>query len=221
MIKFQLQIILLLLMLLPVCMHAQVKRDSLVVKDTSGKIIASHPIQVDTTNKKKDSALAHRHTPKGAAIRSAILPGWGQIYNNKWWKLPLVYTAVGIPIYLYVDNRKFYKDCNYAIAVVESGTTNPDSLDKVNSKLRPLVDAHDTQSLLNERNQVRKYMDYSILFTLFFWGLQVVDATVDAHLRYFDISNELSFKVKPVFFPDTKAVGVGLAFNLHKKGEKF
>src|SRR5690348_15326371 len=83
MIKFQLQIILLLLMLLPVCMHAQVKRDSLVVKDTSGKIIASHPIQVDTTNKKKDSALAHRHTPKGAAIRSAILPGWGQIYNNK------------------------------------------------------------------------------------------------------------------------------------------
>src|SRR5215831_2796733 len=104
--KFRLQIVLVLLILIPVCMHAQVKRDTLVVKDSSGNIIAPHPIQPDTSNKKKDSALLKRHTPKGAAIRSAILPGWGQIYNNKWWKLPLVYTAIGIPVYLYFDNRK-------------------------------------------------------------------------------------------------------------------
>jgi hypothetical protein len=219
--KFRLQIVLVLLISAPVFMHAQVKKDTLVVKDSSGNIVAPHPIQADTTNKKKDSAQAHRHTPKGATIRSAILPGWGQVYNNKWWKLPLVYTAVGIPIYLYVDNRKFYNDCNYAIAIVANGTTNPDSLNKVNPKLRPLVDAGDSQSLINTRNEVRKDMDYSILFTLFFWGLQVVDATVDAHLRYFDISNELSFKMKPVFFPDTRALGVGLVFNLHKKGEKY
>ncbi len=135
--------------------------------------------------------------------------------------MPIVYTAVGIPIYLYFDNRKYYNDCNYAIAVTNSGTKNQDSLDKVNPKLRPLVDDSDVNSLLNTRNQVRKYMDYSILFTLFFWGLQVVDATVDAHLRYFDISNELSLKVKPMYFPDTKALGVSLVFNFHRKGEKF
>jgi Family of unknown function (DUF5683) len=221
MMKFLFQIVLVLLMLIPVCTLAQ-KKDTVIVKDSSGAIISNHPIKTDSSikNNKKDSAILHRHTPKGATIRSAIIPGWGQIYNNKWWKLPLVYAAVGIPIGFYVDNKKFYNETNYAIAVVANGTTDPDSLNKVDPKLRPLVDAKDEQALLNTRNEVRKNMDYSILFTLFFWGLQVVDATVDAHLRYFDISPELSFKIKPAYFPDSRAVGISMAFNLHKKSPR-
>ena len=219
--KFLLQIVLVLLILIPVCTVGQVK-DTVIVKDSSGAIITEKPIKTDSTIKlsKKDSAILHRHTPRGAAIRSAIIPGWGQIYNNKWWKLPLVYAAVGIPIGFYVDNKKFYDKTKYAITVAANNTTNLDSLNKVDSRLRPLVDAGDVQSLLNTRNEVRKDMDYSILFTLFFWGLQVVDATVDAHLRYFDISNDLSFRVRPAYFPDSKAIGISMAFNLHKKESK-
>jgi len=214
------RIIIFLLIITPsFCARAQVK-DTLVIKDTAGNITATHPVKTDSAAKKQDSIIQHRHTPKGAAIRSAILPGWGQIYNNKWWKLPIVYAAVGIPIGLYVDNKKFYDQTKYAIAVSNSGTTNPDSLNKVDSRLRPLVDSHDTQTLINTRNQVRKYMDYSILFTLVFWGVNVIDATVDAHLRYFDVSNDLSFKIRPAFFPDTRAAGISVVFSLGNNHSK-
>jgi len=208
------KIILILIIAMPCCALAQVK-DTLIVKDTSGTIISSQPVKKEALSK-KDSAILKRHTPKGAAIRSAIIPGWGQIYNNKWWKVPIVYAAVGIPVGFYIDNKKFYDKTKYAIAVVASQTTNADSLNRVDPRLRPLVDNGDANSLLNTRNQVRKYMDYSILFTLLFWGLNVVDATVDAHLRYFDVHPDLSFTIKPAFFPDTRAAGISLVFLIGK-----
>ena len=70
--------------------------------------------------------------------------------------------------------------------------------------------------LLNYRNEYRRDMDYSILFVLLAWGLNVVDATVDAHLKGFDISEDLSLKIKPTILSGTSMAGVSLVLSFGK-----
>lgn len=196
---------------LPLFSAAQ-KRDSLIVKDTSGTITIGG--KTDTSNvKKTDTAVRKKHSPRKAALYSAILPGLGQVYNKKYWKLPIVYAAVGIPIGLYFNNKTWYDRTRYALAVVGSPNPSQDSLDAVHSQLRPLVDQKAQGSILRYRNEFRRNMDYSILFTLLFWGLNIIDATVDAHLKGFDISDDLNVRIRPALLPGN-AAGFTLAFTL-------
>jgi len=164
--------------------------------------------------KKTDTLLHPRHSPRKAAIRSAIIPGWGQIYNGKYWKIPIVYTAIGIPAYLFFDNKTWYERTKYAYAVALTANPTADSLAKVHSKLRPLVDRKSTNSLINYRNEFRKNMDYSVLFFLLFWALNIVDATVDAHLKDFNVTPDLSLKFKPAV--SNNNYGLSLILDFHK-----
>jgi hypothetical protein len=75
------------------------------------------------------------------------------------------------------------------------------------------------QSLLGYRQEFRRDMDYSILFTLLFWGLNIVDATVDAHLKGFDVSDDLKVSIRPALLPGN-AVGLTLAFTLGRSNPK-
>jgi len=179
------------------------KDSSLILKGT-----------LDTTIRKTDSLIHKKHIPRKAAIRSAIIPGWGQVYNGKYWKVPIVYAAIGIPAYLFFDNKNWYDRTKYAYAVASSANPTSDSLAKVHSKLRPLVDRKSTTSLINYRNEFRKNMDYSILFFLLFWALNIVDATVDAHLKDFDVSPDLSLKFKPTV--SNNNYGLSLILDFHK-----
>jgi hypothetical protein len=183
-----------------------------------------------------DSFGRRLHDPRKATIRSAIFPGLGQIYNRKYWKLPLVWAAVGIPAYTYVYNRTWYQRCQFAISVLDNYEASigaggigvpppvtgiPDSvLNRVNAVLRPLVSGNQDNALRTYRNEFRKDEDYSVLFFLLFWGLNVVDATVDAHLMYFDVSNNLSMRLQspsPDFLaPGSRPAGLSLVFDLHK-----
>jgi hypothetical protein len=173
-----------------------------------------------------DSLARKQHDPRKATIRSAILPGLGQIYNRKYWKLPLVYAAVGIPAYTYFYNRSWYRKCQFALAIIDNYQAAgvaviPDTiLAKVNIKLQPFVVDLDDNSLRTYRNEFRKDQDYSVLFFLLFWGLNVVDATVDAHLMYFDVSDKLSMHLQqpsPGFMaPGSSATGLSLVFDFHK-----
>jgi len=162
--------------------------------------------QPDTSNKIK------MYDPKVAARRSAIIPGWGQIYNKKYWKVPIVYTAIGIPAYLFVDNQRWYKRTKYAYAVSLYPNPRADSLAAVHPRLKYFVQQRASESLVNYRNEFRRNMDYSILFFLLFWSLNIVDATVDAHLRDFDVSPDLSLKLKPVLNNNNYGVGLVLTF---------
>ena len=174
-------------------------------------------ITADTVIKgaKKDSV--HKHSPRKASLRSAILPGWGQIYNKKYWKLPLVYAGIGIPGYLIYYNKNWYDRSRYALAVASSNPRNPDSLGKVHPQLLALTTAGSTEAIRNYRNEFRKNMDYSILVTLLFWGLNVIDATVDAHLKDFDVSDKISMRVKPVILTGTRTPALSFVFNFHAK----
>ena len=167
----------------------------------------------------KDSIVVKKktHSPKKATIRSLLIPGWGQVYNKKYWKVPIVWGAIGIPAYLYTYNRKWYDKTKYALSIVANdrytGPGAADSLAQVDPELRFLVDAKEQGSLVNYRNEFRRNMDLSILITIVMWGLNVIDATVDGHLRDFDVSDELSLKIRPTMIPNAMAPGISLVVN--------
>jgi len=150
---------------------------------------------------KVDSMMKY-HSPKTAAIRSALVPGWGQIYNRKYWKLPIVYGALGVTGGIFIYNLKNYRDLRFAYkARVEASpsATNPrpTAADSVNYyKAKPLLRDLDINALLTYRDDFRRNIDYSVLVFILFWGLNVADATVDAHLKSFDVSPDLSFHLK-------------------------
>ena len=141
-------------------------------------------------------SLSKKHSPRIAAIRSAIVPGWGQIYNKKYWKLPIVYGALGTCAGVFVYNLNNYKDTRFAYRVkynMRVNFTDSTLFDQINPLMKPL----DEESLRYYRDQFRRDIDYSVLFFLLLWGLNVVDATVDAHLKSFDVGPDLSLQLKP------------------------
>ena len=197
-------------------------------KDSSGLRV----LGVDSVGIKQvpsDSAGKKKHSPRKATIRSAILPGWGQIYNKKYWKLPIVYGALGVTGYIFNYNRVQYNKVKYAYfylvtrgangGVGTSDSTNY-SFDKIDPQLKNRVLAKDSYSLQLYRNEFRKDVDYSVLFFLFFWALNVVDATVDGHLKDFDVSDNLSMKIKPTINTLPNTLGVSMVFTIGKHPPK-
>lgn len=194
------------------------QKDSLIVKDTTGKVVASSRVKKGGAlyDFMHDSTGARSFEPRKAAILSAILPGLGQAYNKKYWKIPIAWAAVGIPIYTYFDNRRWYRKTQYALSVIDAGQSDPNyqnMLAAVDPKLQYFVVNNKEPSLTNYRNEFRKDMDYSILFTLLFWGLNVVDATVDAHLKGFNVNDNLTLQIKPAIV-SPQSIGVSLVFKL-------
>jgi Family of unknown function (DUF5683) len=163
-------------------------------KNTPVKI-ADDTIRVQPPKLNRYDSAMQAHSPRVAAIRSAILPGLGQIYNRKYWKLPIVYGGLGISAGVFAYNMKWYKKTRFAYKVLYLKDTA--SYSKVDPKLQFLVNGNALDNLRYYRNQYRRDIDYSVIAFLLLWGLNVVDATVDAHLMSFDISPDLSLKIKP------------------------
>lgn len=136
----------------------------------------------------KDDSVINKYNPKAATIRSAIIPGWGQFYNKQYWKIPIVYGALGITAGVFVSNLDTYKEFKQAVI---DRSERRDSL--VPERLQPLS----TSSLKYYRNEYRQNIDYSVLVFFLFWGLNVVDATVSAHLKTFDVSPDIGMKFRP------------------------
>jgi len=186
----------------------------------------------DSVLEKKDSAYTGKYNTQAvrdsiekrmkrnyhrATLYSAILPGAGQVYNKKYWKVPIIYAALGISAYAFFYNKTWYNKCQYALTVTVNQTTDPDSLKAVDTQLMPFVTAGDQNGLITYRDNFRKNQDYSVLFFLLFYGLNIVDATVDAHLKDFNVNSDLSFKIKPMFIPGANPIGgITLAFDIHK-----
>jgi len=172
--------------------------NTVVIKDSS----ATKKSKVDTTKKKI-------YDPKVAARRSAIIPGWGQIYNKKYWKLPIVYGALGVTGYIFVNNIKIYKEYKFAYSArVKAAASPPDSTDY--HQLDNIYKVLSPNSIRSARDEFRRYVDYSALIFIVFWGLNVVDAAVDAHLKNFDVSPDLSLQIRPGYSDMARTNGVSL-----------
>src|SRR4029079_14412191 len=190
-------------------LHAQNSKQQLAsasildttIKDTTKEIARNTtPVIKDTLRKKK-------HDPAKATRRSAIIPGWGQAYNHEYWKIPLVYGVLAVPASTFIYNNKWYKKTKDAYEIVVNEET--DRYDEIDPKLidpatgMPLS----AQDLQYYRNTFRRDRDYSILFFLIAWGVNVVDATVFGHLKDFDVSDDLSMHLQPDYNPVTKQPG--------------
>jgi len=162
------------------------------------------------------------YSPKKAAIRSAVIPGWGQIYNKKYWKVPVVYAALGVTSGIFVYNLKNYKETRFAYQAKykasQPGATAADSVDyfKIKPELMPLSQ----ESLRYYRDSFRKDIDYTVVVFILLWGLNVVDAAVDAHLKAFDVSPDLSLKIKPGRSEMAGTNGISFVFNIGKNYSK-
>lgn len=176
------------------------------VKDTT-------PAQQQRQVKSKDSIpKVKKHDPRVATRRSALIPGWGQAYNREYWKIPIVYGVLAIPAGLYLYNNGWYKKTKFAYEAMYKAHYNKDSTDLplIDSQLKNLSES----SLQSYRNSFRRDRDYSILWFIIAWGLQVADATVFGHLKQFDVSNDLSMDITPRFDPLTRGPGLSLTLNL-------
>ncbi len=207
------RILILLLVNFLLIQHSSAQTDS-----SAKKVVPSNsmsPIADTGSLIKKDSVV--KHDPRKATRRSAIIPGWGQAYNREYWKIPLVYGAIAIPTVMYVYNNNWYKKTKFAYEAKYNFETTGDTtgLAAIDPDLKNLS----TTSLQSYRNSFRRDRDYSILFFLLAWGLNVVDATVFGHLKDFDVSNNLSMNLKPQFNPNTKSSGLMVTFH-PKKPEK-
>jgi len=121
---------------------------------------------------------------------SACLPGLGQIYNKKYWKLPIIYAGLGVLTYFIVSNSQEYS--KYKNAYTES--INNDTT----GKYQDLVNKYSSDDLMGAREYYRRNLEVSCIFTGLFYILNIVDAAVDAHLFTYNISDDLSLKLDPV-----------------------
>ncbi len=179
-------------------LQAQVKKDS---------TIADAKKNADSTHQKS----TRKFDPRVATMRSAIFPGWGQIYNRRYWKLPLVYGALGITGSVFFYNVKNYKLLRLAYIY------KTDTLSANDALIDPRFKNLSAEAIRTYRNSFRQNVDYSVLFFLVFWGLNVVDATVDGHLKAFDVNDNLSLRLKQGYSPLANTTGISLVLDIHSK----
>jgi len=163
-----------------------------VTKDTINtgavNLYLSSDKTINSKSKLTDSVKVKLHSPKKAAWMSAVLPGLGQIYNKKYWKLPVIYVGFGVIGYLgynYYTKFNKYKDTY----LVRSG------LDSTSRDYFPEILSKDL--LYENWNYYRRNFELTCIVGSLFYILNIIDASVDGHLYKFDISDDLSLKIEP------------------------
>ena len=134
--------------------------------------------------------------PRRAAIRSAIIPGWGQLTNHRWWKVPLVYGGfVGIAL-VYDFNQTNYKVFLKEAQNRQFNVENPKTTQR---PVNPAYQNLSTTGIITIKDSYRRDRDLTILGGLAFYTVTIIDAYVDAKFFRFDINDELALQVKPAF----------------------
>lgn len=195
--------------------NAGAQKDSIMVDNGKRVLLDTMKVKKDSATRalgKEDSTLEAKHIPRKATLRSAIIPGWGQAYNHQYWKIPIVYAALAVPASLFVYNNKWYQRTKDAYDILVNGGDT--------AKIYPDLQGISAQTLQYYRNDFRKNRDYSALFFLLVWGLNIVDATVSAHLKDFNVSDDLSMHIQPDFNIVTKSPSLTMALNLRDRQHK-
>ena len=146
--------------------------------------------------------LVPLYVPRKALMYAAILPGMGQAYNKKYWKMPIVYggfIGLGYMISYYNENHARFKKELFSL-LADPDYIPPSGAGE--SQLRGIVDL------------TRRERDYMIIITGGFYLIQIVDAHIDAHLREFDLNPDLQVKIEPSFQQAGNQNAIGLAIKL-------
>ena len=142
----------------------------------------------DTTTQTKVHKKAIYSSARKASIMSAIIPGLGQAYNKKYWKIPIIYAGLGGFGYMFLSNNTKYNDYRKGlIASVNHG----------DSSQMVYGDYYSQSQLQSQKLYYRKYRDFAVIGFSIVYIINIIDANVDAHLRTFDVSDDLSLQVDP------------------------
>lgn len=141
--------------------------------------------------------------PAKAAFYSAIFPGLGQIYNGRYWKLPIVYGALGTSIAIYIHNDEQYNRYRDAYKRRLAGYSDDEFQDLLSD-----------DSLIDAQEQFRRNKELTLLVTAAIYILNIVDANVDAHLQQFNVSNDLTLNPSFDYNQFTGEANFGLSLNI-------
>ncbi len=165
----------------------------------------------DTTTQTKSEKKAIYSDARKASIMSAVLPGLGQAYNKKYWKIPIVYAGLGGFGYMFLTNNKQYNlyRTNVRAYYDEDSTTIPS------------LKNYSGEQLQTQKLYYRKFRDFAVIGFGIIYLINIIDANVDAHLKSFDVSDDVSLHIDP--WQSTYKTGsgyrmaTGLTFKLNFK----
>ena len=172
--------------------------DSIVKKNLS--LISDSIDTVVQEQKVKKDWSTWRPNPKRALWLALVIPGGGQIYNRKYWKLPLIYGGFMGCIYAITWNNSQYKDYSKAYLDLKDSDPNPQSYNQflhLGQKITPQEFKRYEDLFKKRKDKYRRWRDLSFFVMIGVYALSVIDAYVDAELSVFDISRDLSLKVEP------------------------
>jgi Family of unknown function (DUF5683) len=177
------------------------------IQGQSIKMDSSFSMKIDTTIKKlskKDSLKKYyKIIPRLSTIRSAMVPGWGQITNRQYWKLPIVAGAFAVNIFFIVYNDTRYHYYKRYLGLTYATEGNPFPITSVNVPIyndpNNSTRDFDQAQLNNAVSGYRRNRDGSYLLLAVTWAANIIDANVTAHLKTFDITDDISMKIQPTF----------------------
>lgn len=162
--------------------------------------------EVKSVKKETGTENINPLSPAKAAFYSALVPGLGQAYNKKYWKIPVIYVALGAGLYIALDNDTKYNNFRTEYKNRVQGINNPN--DEYFSRLTD-------ESILRGQRLYQKNRDLAILITAGLYMLNIIDANVDAHLMQFNVNDKLTFQpsIQPNSLNYSLSYGMSLSYN--------
>lgn len=215
------RILVLVLMAVSICGAAWAQQDSTARRsraDSTAELLMNR--RIDSVGEPKASIVradtgkkeSYWGRPQKAALYSALLPGAGQVYNREAWKVPIVYAGLGVLAYFWVSNGKAYNKWNNVLkARADSAIPAPFYQGR-----------YDTRQLIQIRDFYRRNRDFTIILTGLTYLLQIADAHVFAHLKGFNVNDDLALKptviqLQGAYAGPWQPVSPGLSLTLHLK----
>ncbi len=146
------------------------------------------------------------HSPKKASLYSAILPGSGQYYNEKYWKIPVIYVGLAAALYSANQNQSKYTD--YHQAYEFRTDENPNTIDAY-------VNQYTDANLLTLKNNHRNNRDLAYILSVGIYSLNIIDASVDAHLFKFNVNDDISLNIQPQIMQGAQENTLALSLKLN------
>lgn len=182
-----------------VCLFSILFSFSQIEKDSTSIAIEESPIIANETLVKQEIDPLR---PSKAAFYSAVLPGLGQAYNKKYWKIPIVWGAIGTGVYFFVRNDKQFDRYRDAYKSRLAGYTTDEFYGSISD-----------DGLIRAQEQFRRNKEMSVLITLGLYALNIIDANIDAHLLQFNVDENLSFSPHYQYNQMENTSDLGLTFN--------
>ena len=152
------------------------------------------------------------HSPAKAAMMSAVIPGLGQVYNRKYWKIPIIYLAIGISVERLITFQNMFSQ--YRRAYIDYNDNDPYT--NYHEVLLPgFTPARQSQIINTGKDKLRTWRDWAIVAVVASYAVNIIDANVDAHLMDFNIDDNISLKIRPIFFDNflySQNIGLSLRF---------